>query len=429
MSTPANQLPGHQTSVPPPAGSSSIADELAEKTGTTPAATTPGTGKSDKAPETLAADLDADERSLAEKHGPNWGIKAYREEKKQSAKYKDLREVAERIGNPEVVRQGLALVEVLGDPTSPIEEAMSELRDFDGERYAEMRNAIYTDFIDNHADHMLADIIGVRGATVAKVKAALDGTSEGTKTTTAAKSGKGAYSVPEDLKDDYPEAAEMLETLQAELAELKGQKTTKVDEPDQTAELRRQLDTLKNHKQREAYLEEVQTEGAALYQDAYAEVDAALQELGLAPDKDDPEELADLKSAARDYLSDQKRVEAAFDAVEENVKLADRVTEHLARKQFKRAKQYVPTIKVGIRAAVEALATERKGKALVDAVKRELQGLAKSGSNSNRGGKGPLIGSQAAGAEPPKYTHGKGDDDLWDQMENRIRERKAQSGR
>ena len=84
----------------------------------------------------------------------------------------------------------------------------------------------------------------------------------------------------------------------------------------------------------------------------------------------------------------------------------------------------MPAAKIAVRATVERLAEDRKGKALVDAVKRELQALAQSGK-TRPGGKAPLIGGTAPGAPPPVFKHGKGDDALWDEMEQQVRARQA----
>lgn len=415
MSTPADNLPGQQSATPPPPLPSTTG-AAGEKTVTPPAQTKP--------PDTLAPDLDADEKEYQTKHGEGWAIKAYREEKTKSAKYKDIREVADRIGNPEIVKAGLQAIDALADPTVPIGEAKAELLAFDEDRYHELRNDFYGEFVDKYPDQVASDILGEK-TTVAAVKAAMAATKGGTSRASASTKAAGAFKVPDDLKEDYPEVAEMLEKLQAQLAE-----ASPGDKPDEAAtkgkadELQKQLDKLNTDRQREEYLAEVQTQGAQLYDDVFSEVDAVMQDLGLAPDKDDPEDLASLKEAARDYLGDRNRVEAKFDASEENVKLANRITEHLARRQFKRAKEYLPSAKIATRAAVEALAEDRKGKALVDAVKRELQALAQSGTK-RPGGKAPLIGGTPSGAQPPTFKHGKGDDALWDEMEQQVRARQA----
>jgi hypothetical protein len=287
------------------------------------------------------------------------------------------------------------------DLTAPISEVADDLFRRSQSRYTELVD----DITANHADYISKKQHGLTVAEVAelKAKAGLSTQSEtpATPIPTAQPAATAQAFTEEELNTLDWSVADRIQAMQETQAREKAEAQAKEEALQKRLDaLEGKFTTSEQQKQQEL-LQSQQAEahkiGQDLYDSVWTVVEQGLRDTGLEASKDDTQEIADLKEAARDLLA-KARIESAFDEDPENVKLVEGVMAAANRRERDNAFREEDNLKVRARAAFEKVKATGK----VQSILRQLESHATK-SHRPRTVPAPPVPGSAAGmtVKPP----------------------------
>jgi hypothetical protein len=280
----------------------------------------------------------------------------------------------------------------------PIEQFGDDLHSLSASRYTEH---VY-DIFKRHSQDLL-------GVPFDEVKSRLQPNGKPATTTPAT-----ATEAASLQSISLPTAAE-LETMSNEDVALRFQQVREQEEKRLTAQFQKQFDEFKQQleavngklttKEQAEQQTEIGKKQNELYEQTWSAVDEAIRDWGLEAQADDPEEIANLKEAARDLI--KKDAEPAFDAVDDNTKLVRYVYEATKRREFSNAFRELDNLKVRARAAAETV----KGSPKVKAILARIEEYASQSKGNSRAANPipPAPGSSLGVSYKPPTT--------WDEAE------------
>lgn len=318
-----------------------------------------------------------------EDKGPEWGIRAYRDLRKQ---YATVLPAIDAINSNDRVVRGLEFVAAFADTDRDVAESVEKLTALSSSRAAALRNHFYNEFMNHHADYVATDLVGEQ-ATVQELQDGLKALRSGAKpgqdkpqpqstTPTELQKPEGMTDDDwEDFKVDFPVAYKAMQTAHAALQQ-QAAAPAKADEPPvdpekaQLQERVKQFEDSENRKALEAAVAEIDTKGRELYDQAYSVVKDGLRELGLEPAPGDDERTTKLKKDTA--ASIEQLVEGEFDGPDgpngsedfslcsdeqkENRKLTMKVMKLLAEKDYAAANDYLPHLQASVDRAFQRVA-------------------------------------------------------------------------
>lgn len=284
------------------------------------------------------------------------------------------------------------------DYAKPIAEFSTDLEKRSQSRYGELVN----DIAAHHADYISKRLFGLSAAEAKARLSTQPETPTATQpTATTAAQGTQPFTEEELNTLDWS-VADRIQAMQEAQARKEAEAQAKEEALQKRLDALEGKVTTREQAEKQQLLQtqaaEARQIGQDLYDSVWTVVEQGIRDTGLEASKDDPQEIADLKEAARDLLA-KAHIENAFDEDPENVKLVEGVMAAADRRERDNAFREEDNLKVRARAAFEKVKATGK----VQSILRQLESHATAKSHRPRTVPAPPVPGAAAGmtVKPP----------------------------